>query len=256
MKPTTGNQNRHHLTLRKGMFLLPANMSFQNYPSGLISLSQTVINQLYTGMTAGILPWLHHDIIWIDTASSCCFYGYYQAANFLSHAPVTKNRGIRHLQYHIRSLKDGTCIITGKYKVMQKESDRFGACVSYQSSLVWIARPGPSPAGSSPYLRGRFSGSRRRCLSLFPRKKGRNLPGPARRNLIYRSREHQLHHTYHHRPGCLSASRSARWRSCFPTSFSGCTEALSSTATMYPEYTAMPSSCPTRRWFRCLKRNI
>lgn len=120
---------------------MPANISFQNYPSDLISLSQTVINQLHTGMPAGILPWLHHDIIWIDTASSCCFYGYYQAANFLSHAPGTKNRGIRHLQYHIRSLKDGTCIITGKYKVIQKEADRFGACVSYQSSLVWIAAP-------------------------------------------------------------------------------------------------------------------
>lgn len=118
-----------------------SNMSLRNYSGDMISLSRAVINQLYTGAAAGILPWLHHDIIWIDTASSCCFYGYYQTANFLAHAPGTKNRVIRHLQYHIRSLDNGPCIITGKYKIIQKEADRLGACMSYQLSLVWTSAP-------------------------------------------------------------------------------------------------------------------
>lgn len=118
--------------------LLP-NVPFKNFSSDIISLSRSIISQLHTGAPADVLPWLHHDIIWTDTASSRYFYGYYQAVNFLAHHQGTKKYEIRHLQYHIRNLENGTYIITGKYKAIQKETGCFGTCMSYQTSLVWTA---------------------------------------------------------------------------------------------------------------------
>lgn len=103
----------------------------------LIFLSRSIINQLYTGTPPDILPWLHRDIIWTDTSSSRYLYGYYQVTNFLIHKTVIRNHDIHHLHYHIRELENGTCIITGKYKIIKKEKDRFGACMSYQISLIW-----------------------------------------------------------------------------------------------------------------------
>lgn len=117
--------------------MLLSNRSPENPPGDIISLSRSIISQLYTGSPTDILPWLHHDIIWTDTAASRYLYGYYQVVNYLAHPPYVQKHIIRHLQYHIRNLENGTCIITGKYKAIQKEADRFGACMSYQISLVW-----------------------------------------------------------------------------------------------------------------------
>lgn len=118
--------------------LLP-DIPFKNFSNDIISLSRSVINQLYTGVPSEIQPWLHQDIIWTDTATSQYFYGYYQVVNFLGHALGTKKHEIRHLQYHIRNLNNGAYIITGKYKTIQKESNHFGTCMSYQVTLVWTA---------------------------------------------------------------------------------------------------------------------
>ena len=116
-----------------------SNRSFNHFPDDIITLSRSIISRLYTGMPADILPWLHNDIIWTDTASSRYFYGYYQVVNFLLHYPDVQERVVRHLQYHSRNLENGTCVITGKYKVMQKEADRSGTCMSYQISLIWTS---------------------------------------------------------------------------------------------------------------------
>lgn len=119
--------------------MLFPNIPLKNFSSDIISLSRSIISQLYTGIPSDILPWLHQDIIWIDTATSRYFYGYYQVVNFLAGASKTRKHEIRHLQYHIRNLNNGTYIITGKYKAIQKESGGFGSYMSYQVSLVWVS---------------------------------------------------------------------------------------------------------------------
>lgn len=114
-------------------------ITFKNFTNDIISLSRSMIDQLYASDPASLLAWLHQDIIWTDTTTSHCFYGYYQVANFLSYTMERKKHEVRHLQYHIRNLENGTYIITGKYKAIQKEADRFGVCMSYQVSLVWTS---------------------------------------------------------------------------------------------------------------------
>lgn len=113
--------------------------STDHRPNDLITLSRLFLDQLYTGTPASVLPWLHQDIIWTDTAAAQYFYGYYQVLCYLSRSPGPDKSEVRHLQYHIRALENGTALITGKYKTIQKKADRFGVCQSYQISLLWVA---------------------------------------------------------------------------------------------------------------------
>lgn len=131
----------------------------------LTDMTHSIIRSFYGGMSSLILEQLHSDIVWINSLTSQCLYGYYCVSSSLFKMPRPLQCRITFGHSHLMSLSPDTFIVTCEYNVSaREEQDK-----SYCSSFIWkLGQDGPkliyvhmSPSPALPIPAGVLSISSR-----------------------------------------------------------------------------------------------
>ena len=106
----------------------------------ITEMTHFIIRSFYGGMFSLILEQLHSDIVWINSLSNQCLYGYYSVSTSLFKMPRPLQYRIVFRHSHQMSLTPDTFIVTCEYSVStHEEPDK-----SYCSSFIWkLGQDGP-----------------------------------------------------------------------------------------------------------------
>lgn len=99
----------------------------------MTDMTHFIIRSFYGGMFTLILEQLHSDIVWINSLTNQCLYGYHSVSTSLLKMPTPLQCRIIFRHNHQMSLTPDTFIVTCEYSVStHEEPDK-----SYCSSFIW-----------------------------------------------------------------------------------------------------------------------